>query len=560
MCKRDYYILCLLIILITGCSQNKGTSIVLQDAINLLDSQPDSALSILKQLEMPKEMPDEEYAKYSLLMSAAKDKNDSSLLTCDSLLTFALHFYSKNEKEKAIALLYKGRLEAEMRNVKSAIDYYQQALEILEDYPTEIKIRLLLYSSLGNAYFTTNLYDKAMEVFQKLYKLSSRNLERISALNNMSLYYCVKNNKDSALFMQRKALHYAIQSNDSNLITSSHHNLSLYFYQFDELDSAIYYARQALKTLNSQTKDWGNYYYNIGSLYLDESKVDSASYYLVQSLNTHSLSGKAETYRTLINIESSKGNYKKACDYLSKYLPLADSLNYTEQASEIERLAYKYNTKIQLKKEKWHSRKMLRRSIYASLTTCFIIIIVYQNRYHRKKCLQLSYKQSLVQAKDKLHNLQQVIDDNQLMITFLQREHKTLEQERDDRERKIKEREHIITCLKKEKLQLRSWLLAQSDIYKKAVSLSSQKVSDKKQLKVLTSPEQKLLQQTVFEIYADYISELRFAHPKLTDSDLLYLCLQQTPLDSLGMAICFGNSSTQVIYQRKLRLKDKFTI
>lgn len=546
--------------MLTGCSKHEELSAVLHDITKLLSEQPDSALSILEHLELSKKLSTSAYAQYSLLLPIARDKNDSSLLPCDSLLTFALRYYRGNNKERAIALLYRGRLEAEMRNVKQSIVYYQQALDILEDYPNEVKLQSLLYSSLGNSYFEANLYNEAMEMFQKLYKLDLNKRDRISALNNMSLYYCVKRDKDSTLLLQRKALHYAIALNDSSLITSCQHNLSLYFYEFDDADSAIYYAYQTIKSLTLQTKEWGNYYYNIGSLYLDAGKTDSAVYYLTKSLENRSPSGQAETYRALYDIEYDKANYKVACDYISEYLPLDDSLNYTEQASEIERLAYKYNTKIQLRKEKGRSRRMLNRSIFASVIVCFIIILVYQNRIHHKKRLQLSYEQSLAQAKDRLEDLQRVIDDNQSMITFLQKEHHTLEQERNEREEKIKEREYVISCLKKEKLQLRSWLLTQTTVYKKVVSLSSQKVSDKRKMKVLTSLEQQELQQTIFEIYADYIAELRFTYPKLTDSDLLYLCLQQTSLDSLGMAICFGNINTQIIHQRKSRLKEKMRV
>ena len=52
--------------------------------------------------------------------------------TCDSLLNLALNYYDNDEKERAVALLYKGRLEIEINSTKEAIAHLQEALTILK--------------------------------------------------------------------------------------------------------------------------------------------------------------------------------------------------------------------------------------------------------------------------------------------------------------------------------------------------------------------------------------------------------------------------------------------
>ena len=59
------------------------------------------------------------------------------------------------------------------------------------------------------------------------------------------------------------------------------------------------------------------------------------------------------------------------------------------------------------------------------------------------------------------------------------------------------------------------------------------------------------------EIYADYISYLQKKYPKLTEEDILYLCLNEAKLQPLTIALCFGYNKTHRINQRKLRIKER---
>ena len=116
--------------------------------------------------------------------------------------------------------------------------------------------------------------------------------------------------------------------------------------------------------------------------------------------------------------------------------------------------------------------------------TCFLIILVYQNRINRKRREQFYYQQALEQTQNKLSSLQTIINDNQAIIFLLQQEHSDLQEEQKNKEMQIHEREQIIAQLQKEKIQLRNWLFTQSEIYKKVHRLFNHKVIDKKNIKV----------------------------------------------------------------------------
>lgn len=539
-------------LLLFSCSHNNETEALFLKADSLMDEYPDSVLQLLNiQPEEIDDFSDKECARYALLLARATDKCKQSLLPCDSLLNVALEYYDDDEKEKAIALLYKGRLAVEMEEEKEAISYLQKGLTIIQNFPKELKTKSLFLSSLGNLYFDAGYYDEAM------YQCSITDLDKSIALNNISTYYCLIDEKDSTLMFQHKALNYAISSGDSLQIAMSKHNLSLEFDSFDELDSALFYAQSALKGLPKK-ENHGNYYSNLGDLiFKTGGNKDSARHYLNKSLAELSIEGKSTCLNNLYNLEKENGDYKTANIYLEKHAAIIDSLYYMDQSTEIQQLIYEYNTKMRVREEQLKGKRIIYCTIASFISICFLIILGYQNYINRKKRVQLQYKQSLEQTQNKLSSLQGTIENNQLIIDLLHQEQSNLKKEQENKKRQIEEREQSIADLKKEKQRLLNWLLEQSNIYKRVITLSKQTVSNKKAMKVLTTAEQDQLKKTIFEIYHDYISFLQEKYSKLTESDLLYLCLQETSLDSQSIAICFGYSDTHPLSQKKYRIKER---
>ena len=106
--------------LFCACSSRERTETSFLQAESLLEEHPDSALQLLQTLPALQELSHKESARYALLLARATDKCEKSLLPCDSLLNLALNYYDNDEKERAVALLYKGRLEIEINSTKEA--------------------------------------------------------------------------------------------------------------------------------------------------------------------------------------------------------------------------------------------------------------------------------------------------------------------------------------------------------------------------------------------------------------------------------------------------------
>ncbi len=556
--SKKYIILIILYIgLALSCDRDNKVAMLLAQIDSEMDTNPENALSTLKSIFSTTEMSDEDFAYYAILNAAATDKNKGSLMSCDSLLNHALIYYEDNRIEKARVLLYKGRLEDEIVNRKEAVKNYHDALTILDKYPDERKIRKLVYSSLGRSYLDAGLYDEARSIYIKMKQFYELEKDKSSLYNNLSFIYLIDGKNDSTLILQHKAIDNAIAAKEPELIVTSKYNMSLYFSELQQPDSAFFYAQDLLNDITPQIKDKSMVFHNLGILFNEKEEYDSARYFLEKSLLTTNLEYKSYSLKELYQIEKKTGNHEKATGYLEEYVLITDSLQENEQASEIQQLVYKHNTSIRIAEEQIKSKRILTGVVTGFIIICFIMIILYQNRINRKKQQQLLYQVSLEKAQQKLTALQSTIDDNMAMINYLQHEYNYLQQGQSEKEKQINERERTIEQLKEEKYRLRNWLFGQSDIYKKIITLSSWKVSDRKQMKVLSTEDQKKLKNVLFDIYAEYINTLKSEYPRLTDSDLLLLCLQETSLDSLSIAICFGYTNTHPINQRKLRIREK---
>lgn len=538
----------LLAVCLFACNHHSSNP-MLQQVDSLLEMKPDSALTILKNISVLEDLPEVDKAYYALLLAEATDKNKLPLLPCDSLLNFALDYYGDDDREKAVALMYKGRLLAEMDDEKAAIEMNLKALEILQDYPVDTKYRRLIYSALGLWYGNCGLNDKALEVLHQSLHYSFDAKDTAIAYINIGYIYGMRNMQDSAITYQRKAVKYAMRSKDRSMILTSWHNLSICYRHFENVDSAVVYAHKVLQHL-SYGNGKADAYYNMGDLYVDLEQYDSARHYLEKSLFLSP--SRSIPYWSLAVMETELGNFKSAYHYLDTFVMVQDSLDNSEQLTEVQHLVYKHQTELRVKDEQIKSKRIIRWIVFVSVIICFVVALIYQRWINKKNNQQALYRQALQYADEKQNVMQQRIEENESALALLQdRENQNLDE--------IAQKEQLITQLKKEKLALRTWLFQQTSIYKKVMSLSDQQQVNKKIRKVMAAAELDKLKKTTFEIYADYISPLQAQYSQLTEDDLLVLCLQEAGISPLAISLCFGHTDTVALNQRKSRLKKKMS-
>ena len=387
----------LLAVCLFACNHHSSNP-MLQQVDSLLEMKPDSALTILKNISVLEDLPEVDKAYYALLLAEATDKNKLPLLPCDSLLNFALGYYGDDDREKAVALMYKGRLLAEMDDEKAAIEMNLKALEILQDYPVDTKYRRLIYSALGLWYGNCGLNDKALEVLHQSLHYSFDAKDTAIAYINIGYIYGMRNMQDSAITYQRKAVKYAMRSKDRSMILTSWHNLSICYRHFENVDSAVVYAHKVLQHL-SYGNGKADAYYNMGDLYVDLEQYDSARHYLEQSLFLSP--SRSIPYWSLAVMEAELGNFKSAYHYLDTFVMVQDSLDNSEQLTEVQHLVYKHQTELRVKDEQIKSKRIIRWIVFVSVIICFVVALIYQRWINKKNNQQALYRQALQYADEK---------------------------------------------------------------------------------------------------------------------------------------------------------------
>lgn len=558
--KMRTVVLLISILLLAACSTpNKEVESTFVQADSLMELHPDSALHLLKALPTLQKLSRNESARYALLLARATDKCAQPLLPCDSLLDIALDYYDDDDRDRAVALLYKGRLEVEMAQSERAITFFLEGVNIIKKFPEEIETKRHLLSSLGNEYFDARLYEKAKETYEELYEYCFTDKDKAIAFSRLGAYYYATEKTDSAIFYNKKALHYAQISRDSSIIEMFAGSLSREYCWEEQYDTALHYAKMSLQWLPQNEKRYTNYN-NIGNIFYYKDDLDSSIYYMNKCLEDSiyfKSKEKAGILLDLANIKEEQKDYQASTKLLNQFIEIADSVYFTDPSTQIQQLIHQFDIKKKVEQEKIKNATRLKNVIGCFLIFCLVIIVFFQYRINKRDKLKVINEERLRQAQERYSNLQHFIDESQRIITLLQQKQSDFIQEAEMHKQEIAERETTIEKLKTEKEELRTWLFKQSNIYKKVAKLAEQKVANKKELAVLTNSEQKKLKDIVMDIYDDYISNAKAQYPLLTDEDLLYLCLEKAGLSNQTISLCFGNTDTHALAQRKYRIKER---
>ncbi|MBP1613226.1 MAG: hypothetical protein H6Q13_674 [Bacteroidetes bacterium] len=539
--------------IIGACSEGNHSNPTLIKVDSLLSTQPHEALRILQEIKPTSLSSKEERAYYGLLLVQATDKSELALLPCDSLVDIALDFYDGGVN-KARALFYKGRILVKMGHEKEAMDCYYKALSELGNAYVEIRIRGMIHEDLGALYLDQCLYNKALNELNAAFKYYS-SIQDKKAMVNVSSFistiYIAQMKKKKALSTLHRMLKLSYLTNDSLTIGYTIQNLSGYYNFFDELDSALACAKKALNYFPAG-KDRSKTLSLIGRVYLQKEQVDSARFYLEKSVNTKDIKAKAITYDALAELEENSGNYRGAFGYLEEYSNIVDSFYFADKSSEIEQLIYKYDAETRVAKHKAEMRQINTLIVAVSVIAILILALILQHVSRRKKVAKLVYEQQAEKMKYEIEHLQMRINENIDLIVHLRREQQGHESE-------IVQKEQEINDLYCRRMNMWNLMFRQTVIYKKIERLDAEEVSKEKEAKVFTLSEQQALKSAIFDIYHEYITDLRLRYPRLTEEDFLYSCLKEAGLKSLTIARCFGHSSKQVANQRFYRLKFKMS-
>lgn len=523
--KSYLFTISLCLTLLMGCRHTPFPS-AFSEAERLMYVAPDSAFHLLDAL------PHTQYseavaARYALLLTRAADKSGRSLLPYDSLLNIALRHYPAQSEYRAWALLYKACMEDEVNHSDEAIRHLQEALLILEQYPEERETKRISLGLLGDLYYQHKHYDESLKAQQQLLSYCTSVRDSALAFKDIGSAYAMKNERDSAFHYNHLALQYAQLACDTALIANYLHSLALTHHLFSQPDSALLYAQQALATAPA-SEPKGRFHYTIGSL-LDEQRAspDSIVLHMQRAAADTTYDGRFMTSLILSDLAEQKGDYETSIDHLYNYIDHLDSLYTAERSVDVQQLVYEYDTRLRLQAAEAQARQTRLMLIGGAVIIIGLLTICYLV-YSEKKQRQLrEAQQQAAQAEANVSMLKLALSN----------------------------REEALQELRLNTLHLAQGRFAQSELYQKLCQLSEKE--GKQPMPVLSHADRERLHSEVFELFADYIQEMRESSPSLTDTDLFYLCLQESGLNNRAIAIGMGYSDLSGVRQVKKRVKEK---
>jgi len=302
----------------------------LNTAEGLIETAPDSAFHILRNISPGRYKSSANRALYELLMVRTLDRKQMPLKP-DSLLDFSIRYYQNHiDKDRlAMCFLLRGRAYKYTAQYDKAMNFYLKAMDETQNSKDSLLLGKM-YMDIGDINNVQGDYKLAREKYQKAqhYLNGSKYQSQVfySFINIGRTYHTAKDYKTAQEYYR----HIIPYAKDSLQTGALYQEMGLNFYDSHQYDSALVYYRQILNysyiKYNRATR-----YCSLSSLYFDLKQYDSAFYYASRSLNfVIDFRTQRECYRIMTNCEFIKGNTKDVTTYMNKYVALGDSLRKVE--------------------------------------------------------------------------------------------------------------------------------------------------------------------------------------------------------------------------------------
>ena len=455
---------------------NKPLPYTMKVANSLVNTHPDSVLALLKQFRDSINLePKETQIYYQLLTIKAKDKAYITH-TSDSILLKVLHYYENKKDKRHLpeVYYYAGRVYRDLGDAPQALDFFFQAIDASYLY-MDYKLVSRIYSQIGTLYLYQNVYDKAPEAFSKAYQFSILSKDSISMIYNLrdiGRAFSTQEKVDSAIYYYKKADMLADKIENLNLKRIINGELSGYYTKLGMYQEAYKSMQIAFKKIN--VINLAPRYSTAAQYYYYTNQLDSAIYYYTQLSFMDKYSYKAEGYQGLSYIARSKGEYKKALEYLDKDLAYTDSARSIIQTEIVRKINSLYNYQLKEKENNRLQHQASNHKIWNIILISFLIFLmllfVTYQQYHKRKeqetllqqekierILREEYNQSLSyieQNKRQIKELEESLKaaektSNLLTQDLLRLQKRNIEKNNEQIIVKQELKEHTITILKK---------------------------------------------------------------------------------------------------------------
>ena len=510
---------------LSSCSSPSVKNQLLLCADSLMETYPDSALSILESITYPQKMPRADRALYALLLTQARHKNYIALED-DSLIKTAVDYYGDKKKSlrAAKAHYYWGAIYSEKGYASFAVEEYLTAIRLM---PVRNEFLAMIYDNLAECYEEDRLYNVAIENYRAAYQILKGKDEQTYPMRGIARVFLLQNEKDSALYYYQQALDCALADQDSSLIGALYHDLAMVYSEKKDYIQADKFVSKAILL---QGQDAINTCLSKAQIMLNLNKLDSASYFFSKNMDELDIYGKAVCYDGMYQIAKRKGEWKTATENMDAYKILYDSMQIMTDNEELNRLMDKHQLEEHKRLLSEHTRTLIFSLITAFSSLMIICVFCFMWNYRKRKKHYIALQHELTQKR---------------VDTMLLKEEELSESNKEHIDKKRSE-------LTEQQIQLCISVLKTTDCYDQLEALER---ATPKQLLVMRSLR-KEIRSDISNAFVDVMMNLKERYPALTGDDVFF-CVLSLLCCSKTVVMELMDATSDALKTRKNRIKNK---
>lgn len=528
-----------LLCLVCSCRPDSKNAALLSQADSLMQTHPDSALTLLHAIEHPTRMNSADRAEYALLFTQANHKN-YVVQTRDSLIQVAVDYYADGDdkEQEAKAYYYLGCVQEEMNDQVAAVEAYLKALEVKPKESGDVELLTMIYERLGSCYQSQGFFDKAMGMFRASYHVNlkyNKKKEIIYSLQGISSVHMFQKEWDSAAYYCNREIEVARIMGDSTWVSIAFNNMAHICVNQKNYEKARLCVLKSMKEGSNGGKVAADYNL-LGNILVKMGQLDSARHYLSLGKATwrDRLNTRAASFSMLYDLEKAAGNYKLAVAYNDTFALLFDSLIRAERKTDIGKLIDNYAFEDR-KRELAHAHKHTVTLLFGgfiALAVGLLLLYLIVDRHRNNKYIAL--QRSLMQNRGEMMRIRDL-------------EPLPLNTSCDASEE--------ADVLKKQRFALNIQHYQETTYCQKILTFAKK---NKIEEKVFTAEEREELRELIFRIFAETMSDLKKQCPGLTPEDQLYCIFYILGYSNPVIFACTGTNGN-ALKTRKGRLKAKMS-
>ena len=324
-----YTITILATLLFFSCKDRGQTPDELNQALSILENDPQKAKELLNNIPNPDNMVEADYMQYQLAYIEAKDRTYDDIKNDSIILRISSYYDQEGNIEKgAYAHFYTGAYYYDNKQYDKALESY-----LMANYKAAKSKNLLLTGKsqhgIGIIYFYQGLpdsatiyYDKAIEVYKACPNTQDM---QMSLLNSMALLHYKDSDYDTAINLYQQAASMASQQNNNKLLAEFLNNIGSVYCDAADYTQSKHYLYKALP-LATNSADSTRLYLNLARVYNSTNQLDSVQYFSKIVTNN----AKNVTYKPTLRLI-----YRLVSEYNAKIGNHEESMRYMELRNQI---------------------------------------------------------------------------------------------------------------------------------------------------------------------------------------------------------------------------------